>query len=322
MTSALMTFAKLTTRGNWPECAPTRFAASIERGDPRGCSVALLGLPDDLGVRLNGGRSGANAGPDALRDAMARYGGQFDGLRGRALDVRVFDAGDVVPAVGDDAATLHETHARVRRVVGELHAMGLVPLCIGGGHDLSFPAIAALADGVGPLGGVNLDAHLDVRQRVGSGMPFRRLIEERCLDATRFVELGLGRFVNDQADVQWLAEQGARLVWIDEVLQHGARIDDHFALAFTEGQPGFVSIDLDGLDQSVVSGVSATNPLGASVWHATTLAEAAGRSSAIRHFDVMELSPVHDPAAKSARVAALIVLSFLAGFSQRPLGAR
>ncbi len=305
------------TPGVWPPCASTRFAARIAHDDPSGCQVALLGLPDDLGVRLNGGRPGTHEGPSAVREALCRYGGQFDGLSRRPLDTKVFDVGDVIPAPGHDASALLETHARVRSIVSDLHSRGLVPLCIGGGHDLSFPAIAALADTVGAVGGVNLDAHLDVRQRVGSGMPFRRLIEQRCLEPARFVELGLGRFVNDQNDVEWLGGHGARLVWIDQVLKEGLNVGRHFELAFAGGRPGFVSIDLDGLDQSLVCGVSAMNPMGVQVWHATSLAEAAGRHSAVRHFDLMELSPMHDPSGKSARVAALIVLAFLSGFAER-----
>ena len=36
--------------------------------------LGLIGLPDDLGVRLNGGRPGAAAGPAALRVALERLG--------------------------------------------------------------------------------------------------------------------------------------------------------------------------------------------------------------------------------------------------------
>ena len=35
------------------------------------CRVALVGLPDDTGVELNNGRTGASKGPAAFRAALA-----------------------------------------------------------------------------------------------------------------------------------------------------------------------------------------------------------------------------------------------------------
>ena len=48
-----------TSPPKWPAVAAGRFAAAVRTDDPEECTVALLGLPDDLGVRLNGGRPGA-----------------------------------------------------------------------------------------------------------------------------------------------------------------------------------------------------------------------------------------------------------------------
>jgi formimidoylglutamase len=281
--------------------------------------VALLGLPDDTGVVLNRGRKGAAQGPAAFREALAGFGTDYDGLRDTSLGSLVYDAGDVEPASGDDERALFETHARVEAAVGELRRLGLVVVGVGGGHDLSLPSIAAVGERRGAtLGGINLDAHLDVRTRVGSGMPFRRLIERRVVDPRRFVELGLGRFSNDRADLAWVREQGAELVFASEIHAKGLDLDRAFELAL-EGGAGFVSIDLDGLDQSVAPGVSAPNPLGLAVWHAAELAERAGEDPRVIHFDLMELNPLYDRDAHTARAAALLFLQFIAGFQRRPL---
>ncbi|HTV22665.1 MAG TPA: hypothetical protein VMG12_28445, partial [Polyangiaceae bacterium] len=78
--------APFTVPGTWPEVRAGRFASTL-RPDPEGCRCALLGLADDLGVKLNGGRVGARGGPSAFRAALARYGVTWDGERRRALDV-------------------------------------------------------------------------------------------------------------------------------------------------------------------------------------------------------------------------------------------
>jgi len=312
----------------WPARAPGRFAATITVAGapgappPAGFALALLGLPDDTGVRLNGGRPGAADGPRAFRAALARFGTTWDLHAERALAVPVFDAGDVPPAAGDGEAALLETHARVEAAVLALHQAGCATVTIGGGHDLALPCIAALARHRGQaVGGINLDAHLDVRERVGSGMPFRRLITGGHLDPRAFVELGLGRFANDPDDVAWARAQGVTLLDASALLAVHAAPPDLFAHALAPGA-GFVSIDLDGIDAASAPGVSAPSPLGVDVADAARLAEAAGRDPRVGHFDIMELCPAHDPDGRTARVAALLFLSFIAGWADGRAGNR
>jgi formiminoglutamase len=233
------------------------------------------------------------------------------------LDIPIYDAGDVVPASGDGEQALLQTHERVEAAVRELHRLGLSTICIGGGHDLSLASLSAVAAQRGvTLGGINLDAHLDVRQRVGSGMPFRRLIERGALDPHRFIELGVGRFANEEADLHWLTQLGARIVYAQEIQGCGLTLERELELALGGGC-GFVSIDLDVLDQAVAPGVSAPNPLGLSLSHAVQLAEAAGKDSRVLHFDIMEFNPKYDRDSSTARAAALLLLHFVAGFRQR-----
>lgn len=310
-----MTFVPHTRPGVWPSIRAGRFASCIQTHDPADARLALLGLPDDTGVALNRGRVGAQQGPAAFRQALAGFGSTWDGLREQSLASPVYDAGDVEPAPGDDEGALFETHARVEAALGELARRGFTVVGVGGGHDLTLPSVAAAGAVLGaPLGGINLDAHLDVRERVGSGMPFRRLIERGIVDPRRFVELGLGRFANDQADLAWLRALGAHLVFAADL--HTLGPERLFELAFAGGS-GFVSIDLDGLDQSVAPGVSAPNPLGLGLGYAAELAERAGADARVIHFDLMELNPTYDRDNQTARSAALLFLHFVAGFRRR-----
>ena len=333
-----------TRPGVWPDVQASRFAAGIQRdmalvepvGDPPGegggrPAVVLLGLPDDSGIALNRGRVGAAEGPTAFRAALAAYGTSFDLGRGGSPAVRVLDAGDVVPVGGAGADALHQTHRRVTDAVRAIHDAGHVPVCVGGGHDLTFPAVRALAENVAegsgasersPLGGLSVDAHLDVREEVGSGRPFRGAIGGGYVDGGRFSVFGASRFVHAPEHVAWLRERGATLFGVDTVRKDEAAVDLAFSLAFGSvlarpAAPGFVSIDLDALDGAYAPGVSAVNPLGLDVLMVACLAERAGRTRGVRHFDIMELSPPHDPDGRTARVAVLLFLHFIAGLAGR-----
>jgi formiminoglutamase len=283
----------------WPDTVrETAFVNSIVTRSAKGCGVALIGLADDLGVRLNHGRPGAAEGPYAFRSALARYGTRHPSMGDLP---KVFDAGDVVPGM-----TLEETHSRVTRVARSLLEKGMIPVGIGGGHDLTFPLVRALAEVASePLTGVYFDAHLDVRSAEGSGMSFRRLVEE-C-GVRRLHVFGLDPFVNSAEDRAWFTAHGG--------VEGGFGWDGEWP----EG-PLFVSLDLDVLDQAFAPGVSAMNPAGWSPQRTERWAEAAGRHAQVRCFDIMELAPRLDETGRTARLAARLFLAFLRGVAMREGG--
>lgn len=303
----------------WPEVGSERLASTILGHSPQRGGIALVGLPDDLGVRLNAGRAGAAAGPTAFRAALARFSTRFDAASQRLMEVPIFDAGDVAPTEGDDPATLARTHERITQALREVHVRGMTACCVGGGHDLTFPAVRALAqEQGGAVGGVNIDTHLDVRDTPGSGMPFRALIDGGHLDPRRFSVLGAGRFASTQEHWTWLhARDGAVVMAADLADDPKARAER----AFTRLGQGhsFVSFDLDVLDAAFAPGVSALNPTGLTPRQGAVICELAGNDARVRHFDLMELCPPHDEQGRTARVAAMLFASFVAGFARRGL---
>lgn len=242
------------------------------------------------------------------------------------LEAGVVDVGDVIPATGktNPEETLRETHDRVTEAVRAVHAAGLVPVCIGGGHDLTFPTVRSLSQHVGgPVGGRNVDAHLDVRETVGSGMPFRRLIEGGFVEAKQFAVLGAGRFANSAEHVQWLRSKGAHLT----IAPQGRHRDNDEKAEYGTVRARFLSFDMDVIDGSQAPGVSAVNPCGISVREGLMIVDALARDPAVRHFDIMELNPLQDDPAwdakfpervgRTARIAALLFLTFVAAFAER-----
>jgi formiminoglutamase len=276
------------------------------------CSVALLGLPDDTGVELNHGRIGAASGPTAFRAALARYGASDPA---GWVWPSVLDAGDVAPALEyakDVPAMLHETHRRVTAATKAICAMGLFPIAIGGGHDLTFAFVRGVIEHARSVGtvidhGISFDAHLDVREAVGSGMPFRALIEQ-CSVRSHTVH-GLDAMANAESHVRWFREHGGLIA-----------ADDH-----TPSEPereSFVSFDLDVLDASVAPGVSAMNPCGWSVQRAAEWVEVLAASKRVHCLDFMELCPPHDEQGRTARVCVRLFLHALRGLAGRAWGGK
>lgn len=275
-----------------------RFSSTVKpiseyQPDPDGRrAVVILGMPDDTGVKLNNGRPGAKEGPGAIRRALSRMGVDNPAKRPWPL---VYDAGDVLPAGND----LDETHRRVSEASKALASKGFFPIGFGGGHDLTFAFVRGVIDGLSddqkPRNGVYLDPHLDVRETKGSGMPFRRLVEDcgvRSLQIT-----GFDACVNSAEHHDWFVSHGGRVM----------KDADHPPA----GQPYFASLDLDAVDASQAPGVSASNPCGVLAQFAAYWIQRNTASQHLRCFDIMELSPPHDEGDRTARLAAYFFLLVL-----------
>lgn len=286
-----------------PHCDPSksptpaatgRFASRLTDTITDDTVVCLIGVPDETGVGLNHGRPGASQGPTAFREALARYGAaepagwSWSG---------VCDAGNV--RLG---GSLPETHERVTEAVRAAVDAGTLPVVIGGGHDLTFPCVRALASADDPLAVVYFDQHLDVREEEGSGMPFRRIIEARL--ASELHVFGLHTLSADREHMRYYQSHGGRA--------DGFGPDDPWP-----ERPTYVSLDMDVIDQAFAPGVSAMNPNGWVPAVAEAWAEAAGRNPSTVGFDIMELSPPNDPSGRTARLAAHLFLSFLRGLARR-----
>lgn len=284
---------------SWSDVSATRFASNIKTDSSEGCQIGLLGLADDTGVALNNGRVGARNGPRAFREALLRFGTSWCTL-GDGIDlssIGVFDAGDIQPG-----RSIDDTHAAVTESVAALLDLELVPICIGGGHDLTWPAVRALAERFSSLAGVYFDAHLDVRETVGSGMPFRKILAETSCHDLHVV--GLEPFANAREHVKWFQSKGGE-------------IHDTTRGIGTTAERLFVSFDLDVIDAAHAPGVSATNPVGMDSATAARYCLDMGHDARVCYFDIMEHNPAYDIDGRTARLAVSLFLHFIAGFAQR-----
>jgi formiminoglutamase len=311
-----------TTQAPWPTGRPGRFAELIRTTPDSGTRVALLGLPDDLGVRLNGGRPGAAQGPRAFRDALARYGvaepagWQWPGI---------VDAGDVTPAPGNDTAALHATHRRVSDATRAICDAGLFPIAVGGGHDLTLAFVRGVLEHRSakapndPISGVNFDAHLDVRPEPGSGMAMRALLESGRV--RRIQCRGLNRLTASAAHVDWFEKNGGRIFSgatepANRENTSGGDVAEDPSRETPAG-PFFATFDLDVLDAAHSPGVSAMNPCGWTPDLLEAWVRTVGGDRGLLCADFMELNPSVDEGGRTARLAAHLFLVLLRALATR-----
>jgi len=275
--------------------------------------VLVAGVPFDASVL---GRKGARHGPQAIREAM-RFLASHDPSTGTDLaGLRLHDLGDVA-GLRDDVLAAHAT---VRAALAPVFRKGKPVVLLGGDHGLTFPHVQALADHVrGRIGIVVVDAHYDLRAYHGqptSGTPFRRILTE--LEGTpvrgaNIAEVGIRPYANTAALAAYAAEQGVRVFPMSEVRAKGAaEVAEEALSAAGDGVDHlWLSIDIDGLDQSIASGCSAPGA-GGLLWdEAARIVQTVAEDSRVRGMDLLEVAPELDPTGNTARTAAQLVAAFV-----------
>jgi formiminoglutamase len=278
--------------------------------------VALVGFPQDEGVRRNGGRVGAAEAPAAIRQQLYRLTPWDPPSQ---LDLQLcppIDLGDVRCGVD-----LEATQQALGQVVSHLLRLGLVPVVLGGGHETAFGTFLGYVGAERPLSIINLDAHLDVRplaQGQGhSGSPFRQALEHPAGLLRRYTCVGAQPFSNSREHTRFVEEKGGSIVWayvatrwLFETFLAELLKDDSSNGSF------HLSLDVDVVSAAVVPGVSAPNPHGLDGQAILNGLFSAGRAKRVTSFELVELNPRFDRDSQSARWAALAIWTFLVGRAQ------
>ena len=277
-------------------------------GGARG--VGLVGFACDAGVARNQGRTGAEGGPAALRAMLAN------------MPVRrcrsIADVGDVACSPSGDHDGLEQAQEELSAVVAALLADGMLPIALGGGHEIAFGSFGGLARHLAPreqkprVGIINLDAHFDLRmdERATSGTPFRQIAED-CQArgwAFNYCCLGVSVFANTEAlfrradalGVKWRLDEDMGIMQLDKTL---AAVS-----AFLAGVDHvYLTTCLDVLPAAVAPGVSAPAARGVPLEVIEPIIDTVAASGKLRVADIAELNPGRDIDNRTARVAARLV---------------
>jgi formiminoglutamase len=197
---------------------PGNVSESIQRSP---AEYVLLGIPEDIGVRANEGKGGAEtAWTHFLKNFLNIESNDF--LTGEGILVLgFFDFGELSRLIEANAygheekmmAYRHAVHTideEVEPLIKVITAAGKIPIVIGGGHNNAYPLIKGAAKGLHKAGliglvqinAVNLDAHAGFRPVEGrhSGNAFRYAEEDGFLE--KYCVIGVHE--NDLPQNVWL----------------------------------------------------------------------------------------------------------------------
>ncbi|WP_329223293.1 agmatinase [Streptomyces sp. NBC_01485] len=261
---------------------------------PRGRDVVVVGAPYDGGTSY---RPGARFGPRAIRNESGLIHGMgIDRGPGTFDRISCVDAGDIDLT----PFNMHIAMETAGRRLGELLDDNDAFLMLGGDHSLTLAALRAVARRHGPVAVLHLDAHSDTNPafyggEYHHGTPFRHAIEEKLVDPQRMLQIGI-RGHNPRPDsLDYARGHGVRIVTSDEFTETGAAGIARMAKESIGDSPVYVSVDIDVVDPAFAPGTGTPAPGGPSSREILSFLRHVGDLRPVG-FDVMEVSPLYDPA--------------------------
>ena len=286
----------------------------------------VAGYPDDEGISVNGGRTGAAGAPDLVRKYLYKMTpnvlNAVDSSTAEMSnrDYSLCDIGNLAT----EMYTLPVRHEQAERVHQAALDSGCRWISIGGGHDYGYPDAAAFIHWCKSQGAnrngrpaprpliINFDAHLDVRptdRGLSSGTPFFRMLES--FPEVDFAEIGIQTHCNSRAHYEWAKERGARILTQEEV---EASFESFSTLVLRtlsdwilRERPVYLSIDIDGFTSMAAPGCSQSWATGFTPRDFFSCLQVLARRLDIRSVGIYEVSPRLDTDERTSKLAAQII---------------
>lgn len=272
---------------------PRNWTNSTENFDEADC--VMVGLPYDGTCSY---RPGTRFAPEMIR--IASYGLEsYSPIQDRDLDeVKFYDAGEIEFQFGNREDSLQ----KIETAATETLKYNKKWFGVGGEHLVTFPAIKAYNKKYPELYVIHFDAHADVREdylneKLSHACVMRRVSE--IITPDNLIQIGIRS--GTQEEFAWMKENNTLVKSHEELKER---------LKFLQDKPVFLSIDLDVLDPSLMSGTGTPEPGGMTYNVLMSLLMLLKKLNIVGA-DVVELSPHYDQSGVSTITAAKVIREVL-----------
>ena len=275
--------------------------------------AVIFGVPHGKPYQISQFPNDQSRAPNALRAASSRILIDHEVIdtdmsgKNSVSQFKIVDGGNI-PLIEND---LQRHYDDAERAVRYAIKKGVLPVSIGGDDGITNPVIRGL-DGLNDITIIQIDAHLDWRderfgEKDGYSSPMRRASELDHISAIH--QVGIRSFGSSKtSDLEEARRWGAKIHSAQEIHADGMKsVVDSLPV----GGQFFVSLDVDGLDPSVVPGTIALAPGGIMWWEMVELFEELAKKGNIVGLNVVELAPQNDLNQISMITAGRLILKLL-----------
>lgn len=261
--------------------------------------IAIVGITEDRGNPEN---EGAHTGADAIRRALY-------GLRASHMKYRVADLGNLRPG-----ETLEDSYQRLKEVVRTLVEKGIVPVLIGGTHDMSLAVVRAYEEMENKMVFLNIDSRSDTEPNASLGMAqhhISRILTRHKENLRRYIHMGYQTYLVDENILAAIDQHHYFKIRLGEIRENFRSVEPIVRSA------DFLSFDISAIRMSEAPANPKAFPYGLSGEEACQISWYAGCSSKMSVFSVSELNPELDYRDITASTVATMVWYFIEGFYNR-----
>ncbi len=267
--------------------------AESKYADFDGARILVWPVPYEGTVSYGRGTAG---GPRAIIDAS------------RNMELYDEEINDSVYRLGihtlPELKSLDEPDAMMEQIENQAEKLldtGKFLVTLGGEHSISGPIVRALGRRVRSLSVLQVDAHTDLRDTYDGTPHSHTSIMARIIEVCPVVQVGIRsiseveakRLPETPTTIFWARDIVGRTDWYEKAISH-----------LTENV--YLTIDVDGLDPSLVPSTGAPEPGGLGWYDVIGLVRATARARNIIGMDLTELSPVVGNSAPDFLAAKLI----------------
>ena len=254
----------------------------------------VIPVPMETSVSYGGGTA---QGPRAILEASQ----QLEAWDGRCIPL---ERGIHTTSPVDCNGKIDTVLDRIEHAVARALSFDAIPVVLGGEHTVTLGALRALKKASTiPFGIVQVDAHADLRDTYeGNPLSHACVMRRATQDlGIPLVQMGVRALCHEEEKYR----QSQNITFFDARELHFMGIPDHlFPPKFPHHV--YITLDVDGLDPSVIRATGTPVPGGLG-WHDTlTLLEKSISGKKVVGFDVVELAPMPGDHASDFAAAQLV----------------
>lgn len=207
-----------------------------------------------------------------------------------------------------DAEVIDAIAAAVRRILD----LGKTPVVLGGEHTVTWGVIKGFLEaGARDFGVVQIDAHADLRDEYEGSRLSHACVMRRVVEAgVPLFQLGNRAYSQEEREAR--VKHGVRCLDADQLVPDNVR---SFTLPEDFPPRVFFTLDVDGIDPSVLPATGTPVPGGLGWYQTLGLFESVARQRRIIGFDILEFAPI--PGFHAYDFAAALLAYKLMGIVQR-----
>jgi agmatinase len=262
--------------------------------------VVIVPVPYEATVSYG---KGTSKGPAAVLEASQQVE-LFDDelwIEPHKIGIHTHEPVVMEPFMGEEAPTAFQA---LQDTISPLIEVGKFPIVIGGEHSLSLGAVKACAERYPDLSVLHIDAHGDLRKSYDGNVYSHASVAYhiyKALPQPLITQVGIRNISQDE--VNWLEEEkpNVNIFWA----RHQDRWNFH-EIIHTLSDNVYLTIDVDGLDSSVMPSTGTPEPGGMTWYHLIELIKVLCIRKNVVAADIVELAPIANLHAPDFLVAKLL----------------